>query len=222
MTAAETATLAGARRFPARPVAAAGLGLSWVAVAAAETLLTGGLDALDDVTMIGEHAGTITTAGLLHLLGAVLLGLGLAGSAALAWASRWSQVGWTLTMVGVPCLGAFAMLHLLAVETAASGLDGEAMNQFLIEQLSSGVGGWAVPVGIFALVTPLAVVLLLVGLARSRSLNWWPAGVTAAGMILHLIGDTELLEALSHWMIAAGLLLAGWFLLRGRTATDAR
>jgi len=210
---------AGHRPFPVRTAALLGLGGSWIAVAVAETLMSNGVDALDDVAMIAAHRGTLATAGLLHVLGGVLLGLGLTGVAAAAWSSRWSRAGWTLAATGVPCLGAIGMLHLLAVETAAAGLDTVAMNDFLVQRLGGAGGAWALPVGIAALLLPLAVVLLLTGLARAGHLGWVPMGVFTLGMLLHLVlASNELAEVSSHWLMATGLLLTAVTLWRRERA----
>lgn len=190
------------------PVLLACFGASWVALAIAETLLGNGLDALDDVLTIRSSSGLIATAGLLHLLTAVLLGFGLVGLAPLVRGSVTARIGWALSVIGVPCVGAFAMLHLLAVEVAAPGLPAAAMNQFLVDRLGQAGGPWLVPILYAAFIGGIGFILLVVGLARLGLVSWVAAGVVAAGVVLHAFGGSEVTETLSHWMEAAGLVLA--------------
>lgn len=116
---------------------------AWLAIAAAETLLGGGQDALNNVGMIQDNYVVITTAGMLHGVAGMLLIVGLTGVAPLVWASGFGRVGWFLSMTLTAGLGSFAMLHLLALETAAAGLDGAAMSQWVM-----AVGGVLASYGI--------------------------------------------------------------------------
>lgn len=211
--------LPGARLSPAL---LACFGASWVALATAETLLGNGLDALNDVLMIRSGAGRITTAGLLHLLAAVLLGFGLIGLAPVVRDGVTARIGWVLSVVGVPCLGAFAMLHLLAVEVAAPGLPGHAMNRFLVDRLGQAGGPWLVPVLYVAFLLGIGLVLLVVGLARLGRVPWVAVGILTAGVALHAFGGTEVTETVSHWMEAAGLVLAALGVARRRTVSPER
>ncbi len=104
-------------------------------------------------------------------------------------------------------LGAFGMLHLLAAETAASGLDSEAMQTFLVER-HGGFGFWAVPLVFVALLGPWSVALLLAGLARRGAVSWAAIAVLVVGALVHLFWASELVEVISHWVMAAALVLA--------------
>jgi hypothetical protein len=213
------------RVFPAAPpsrVLLACFGASWIALAIAETLLGNGLDALDDVLMIRANSGRIATAGLLHLVTAVLLGFGLVGLAPLVRGSVTARVGWVLSMIGVPCLGAFAMLHLLALEVAAPELAADAMNQYLVDRLGQAGGPWLVPILYAAFIGGIGFILLVVGLARLGLVSWVAVGVVAAGVVLHAFGGTEVTETVSHWMEAAGLVLAAFGVARSRAVSPER
>jgi hypothetical protein len=196
-------------------------GAAWVAVATAETLL-GSRDALDDVAVIGASAGRIAAAGLIHVMAGALLAGALAVLAAPAWRTVLGRVGWVLAAVTAPCLGAFGMLHLLAVETAAPGLDAAAMQQFLVDRLSAAPGPWGVPVLFVAFVGTFALPVLAAGLARARVAPWAAAAVAGAGAVLHFFGGgVEALEVASHWVLAAGLAWAAVGLWRAVSVGDA-
>lgn len=200
--------------FPARGLAAVGLSGAWIAVAAAETLLRNGQDALNDVAMIGENHSLIAAAGMLHWAAGMLLIVALAGTAPLVWASRIGRVGWTLTVTLAAGLGAFAMVHLVALETAAAGLDGAAMNTFLIQRLGEGTGPWLIPVLFVGLVGPWSVALLLVGLVRVHLVHWASPALFAGGAAMHMLLTGEFFETASHWVMVAGVVLAAHGILR--------
>ncbi|WP_400994837.1 hypothetical protein [Agromyces sp. GXQ0307] len=181
------------------------LGAAWVPVAIAETLLMDGLDALDDVAVIAANSDRIATAGLLHVLGGVLLVAGLAAVAAPALRTVVGRIGWLLCALVAPCIGAFGMLHLLAVEVASDRLDAAAMQEFLVERLG-GVGPWTVPVMIAAFLGAPAVALLVAGLARFRIASWWAFAVIVVGTLAHAFGsEAEIVETASQWVVAIGL-----------------
>lgn len=200
------------KAFPFRTMAVLGLGSFWIALAAAETIL-GSLDALDNVSDLAAGQGRVVTAGLLHVLSGVLLLLGLCGVAPLAWRSRLSRTGWLMTAVMAGTLGAFGMLHLLAAETAARGLDPVAMQAFLVERLG-GFGAWSVPLVFLVLLGPWGVALLLAGLARRGAVPWAAFGTVVLGALVHLLWASELGEVISHWVMAAGVVLAATALAR--------
>jgi hypothetical protein len=180
-------------------------GMAWAVMATAETLL-GDLDALDDVAVIAAHSGQIAAAGLLHVLAGALLVWGLAAVAGLAWHTVPGRIGWVVTAVTAPGLGAFGMLHLLAVETAAPGLDAAAMQQFLVERLSEAPGAWAVPMLVVAFFGAFALTALVAGLARSGVASWGATALLAAGAVVHLVGGgVDLLEVAGNWGTAVGL-----------------
>jgi len=208
------------RTFPARWLATVGIGGAWFAVAAAETLMSNGQDALDDVGMIGENYGPIASAGILHWVGGMLLVVGLVGVAPLVWRSRIGRAGWFLTLPLAVGLGAFAMVHLLALETAAAGLNGEAMNQFLIERLGEGSGPWTILILFVALVGPWSFALLLVGLVLVRQVSWVSPALFAVGAVAHMLLSAELVETMSLWVMAAGGVLAAYGILRSRARAD--
>lgn len=209
MTKALTSEKLGSRAtvLPGGLIAVA-LAAVWVVMASAELVL-GPLDALDNVEAMADGSARIATGGLLHLLAAVILTIVVVGVPSLLWRSVLGRIGWWLTLIAVPCLGAFGMLHLLALETAAEGLDGTAMEQFLVQQLGEGGGLWSVPVLITAMVLPFALVLLLVGLARSSSITWIAPALFAVGAIVHLLVPGEVVEVASHGIMAAGTVTAG-------------
>jgi hypothetical protein len=111
------------------------------------------------------------------------------------------------------------MLHLLAVETAAEGLDAAAMNEFLTERLAQGAGAWAVPIGVFALLAPVAHVLLTVALARRGVIAWAAPVLVLLGMVGHAVIGSGTSEIVSLWVLAAGAAVAGFGIWRHRAAT---
>ncbi|MBB2996548.1 hypothetical protein [Paeniglutamicibacter cryotolerans] len=209
--------MAEVRGFPADRLAAMGIGGAWIALATAETLLLKGQDALDDVSMIGDNYWLIAAAGFLHACASVLLVVGLAGVAPLLWASASARVGWFFTAAMATGLGSFAMVHILALETAAAGLDGPAMNRFLVERLGEGTGPWTIPVLFVALLGPWSVVLLLFGLTRVRRIHWISPALFAGGAVAHMLIPGEIPESTSLWVMAVGGILAANGILRSRT-----
>lgn len=209
--------------MPAHGLAAVGLAGFWLVIASAETLLGDGQDALDDVGMIADNSGLISGAGLLHWLAGVLLVVALAGLAPLVWSSRLARIGWWLTVTMTTSLGAFAMVHLLAVQTAAPGLDPVAMNEFLVDRLGSGAGPWIGPMLFVGILGPVSVMILLSGVARAGLASWISPALFAAGGIIHAVLPGELVEAGSHWLMASGPVLAahGVWCARGRTSEGA-
>lgn len=210
-----TKALAG---FPARRLAFSGIGGAWVAVASAESLMSQGQDALDDVGMIGENFSAIASAGLLHWLAGILLAVGLAGAAPLVWASRWGRAGWVLSAILAVSFGAFGMLHLMALETSAPDLDAAAMNQFLLERLGEGTGPWLVPILFAGLLGPWSFFVLLIGMLRVNLVSWVAPTVFMLGAVIHMLVADEMLETASLWIMAAGGLLAAWSMLHSRAA----
>jgi hypothetical protein len=208
-------------RRPIGRLGALSLGGVWLAVAVAETV-RGNLGALDDVQAIAEGSDRLTTAGGLHLVAGVCLAYALVGLAPLLWGagrlprtglSRW---GWWASSIAVPCFGAFGMLHLLAIEAAAPGLDGAAMQQFLVERLGGG-GAWNIPVAVAAIVMPFIMLALLYGLARADVVSWWAPFLVAFGAVVHAFGWTSWVDIASHWLIAVGGIVATIGLWRSTT-----
>lgn len=184
------------RGVPTRIFVVLGLGGCWVAVALAETLL-GGLDALPSATELAAGSGRVTSAGLLHLLGGMLLALGLIGVAGRAWATVLGRIGLLSGIALTAGLGAFGMLHLMALELPDAQL-----------RAFDGFGAWGSPILIVLFGMTLGLPLLVAGLARSRDVPWWAVGIVVAGSLLHFFGGTELTESLSHIVFASGLLIA--------------
>lgn len=210
---------------PVHGLAAVGLTGFWLAVAAAETMLGDGQDALDDVVMISRSSSLITGAGLLHWLAGVLLVVALAGLAPLVWPSRVGRTGWWLSLTMTTSLGAFAMLHLLAVETAAPGLDPVGMNEFLVDRLGAGAGPWVGPMLLVGLVGPVSVLVLLCGVVRVGLSSWLAPALFGAGAVVHMTVPGEVVETGSHWLMAAGTIVAAhgiWRARRGATAPPQR
>lgn len=183
-------------------LAAVGIGGSWIAFALGETVI-GELDALDSAAELAANSGRVVTAGLLHVLAGVLLTYGLVGLADRVRESVFVRVSALLVGLLAPCLGAFGMLHLLALELDDSTL-----------QKTQGFGAWGVPVLVVALLGAFLLVLLLASLARLGVVPWWAVGVTFAGAALHLFGGSGLTEVGSHWLIATGMLAGALTLAR--------
>lgn len=186
--AAPTAT---AHRLPL--LAAVGLGGSWIAFALGETVI-GELDALDSAVELAANNGRVVIAGMLHVLAGVLLTYGLVGLADQVRESVLVRVSALLVGLLATCLGAFGMLHLLALEMDDSTLE-----------KTQGFGAWGAPVFVVAFLGAFLLVLLLASLARIGAVPWWAVGVTFAGAVLHLLGGSDLTEVASHWLIAAGM-----------------
>lgn len=181
---------------------AVGLGGSWIAFALGETVI-GELDALASSAELAAGSERVVAAGLLHVLAGVLLTYGLVGLT--DWVRRSALTRAAVLLCGVlaPSLGAFGMLHLLALE----------MDDTTLEK-TQGFGAWGIPVLVVALPGAFLLVLLLASLARLGAVPWWAAGVTFAGAALHLFGGTSLTEIGSHWVIAAGMLIGAVRLAR--------
>ncbi|WP_153394589.1 hypothetical protein [Ornithinicoccus halotolerans] len=170
-----------------------GLGGSWIAFALAETVI-GELDALHSAAELAANGGRVTTAGLLHIVAAVLLTYALMGLVGQGRRNMPARAGALLCGVLAPCLGAFGMLHLLALEMNDSGL----------ERLQ-GFGAWGLPVFVAAFLGPFLLLLLLAGLARGGEVPWWAAAVVGVGAVLHFFSGSGVVEVVSHWLIAAGM-----------------
>jgi hypothetical protein len=188
------------------------LGLSWVPLALGETLL-GDLDALPDVATVAGGSGRIATAGLLHIVSAVLLGYAAVGLLARLRGHVLGRIPATLLLVVAPCLGAFGMLHLLALETTATGLDPAAMDAFL-DRLSAAPGWWSIPVAVVALLGLPLLALTCLALARTGAVRWWGPVLVAAAAVGHFAGVSGVTEVASHWTAAAGLALVAIDLIR--------
>jgi len=187
-------------------------------LATAETVV-GDLDQLDSVTAIADGSSRLVVMGLIHLVGGFLLAVALVGLAQLVRGSVLGGLGWWVLAFTVPCVGAFAMLHLLAVETAAEGMDAAAMGEFLTERLGQGAGAWAVPVAVFALLAPVAHVLLTVALARRGVIAWAAPVLVLLGMVGHAVIGSGTSEIVSLWVLAAGAAVAGYGMWRYRGTT---
>jgi hypothetical protein len=188
------------------------LGLSWVPLALGETLL-GDLDALDDVHAIAAGSAAIATAGLLHCLSGILLAFAGAGLLARMRKGVAGRVVAGLVLVVAVCLGAFGMLHLLALETAGPDLEPSAMNAFL-QRLSEAPGWWSVPVGFVALLGLPVLAATCLWLGRAGAVRWWGPGAVTAAAVAHFALGSGTAEIVSLWVAAAGLLLVGVDLAR--------
>jgi hypothetical protein len=187
------------------------LGLAWLPLAVAETLL-GDLDALSDVATVAGGSGRIAAAGLLQIATGVLLAAAAVGLMGAGGRLVQRVAAGAVLVVGV-CLGAFGMLHLLALETAADGLDPAAMNAFL-DRLSTAPGWWAVPVGIVGLLGLPAVAVTCLALARAGAVRWWGPGLVSAAAIAHFALAPGAVEIAAQWAMAAGLALVAVDLFR--------
>jgi hypothetical protein len=222
MAPTSTADLQGHGDLPLSGRATAlALGLSWVPIAVAETLL-GDLDALDDVAAMAGGAGRIASAGLLHVLSGVLLAYAAVGLLARLRGRTGGRIGATLVLVLSTCFGAFGMLHLLALETTAADLDPAAMNAFL-DRLSEAPGWWSVPVGVVGLLGMPVMALTCLALARSGAVRWWGPAVVTAAALVHFAGLSGALEIAAQWGVVAGLTIVAFDLTRAvRSARTAR
>lgn len=180
------------------------LGLGWLPIAAAETLL-GDLDALDDVAAMASGAGRIASAGLLHVLSGVLLAYAAVGLLARLRGRIGGRIGATLVLVLSTCLGAFGMLHLLALEATAADLDPAAMNAFL-DRLSEAPGWWSIPIAVVGLLGVPVVALTCLALARAGAVGWWGPAVVTVAAVAHFVGGSGTIEIAAHWAVAVGLL----------------
>ncbi|MER7444458.1 hypothetical protein [Micromonospora avicenniae] len=186
-------------------------------------LAIGKLDAADSAAAIAEGGGRLATGGLIHLVAATLLGLAVAGLAPVIRGSVAGRIGWVLLWASVPCYGAFAMFHLILVETGAAGLDQAAMDQFLMRFQDTGV--WSVPVTYFVFAGLLARLLVLIALVRRGVSSWVAPVVYAIGLAVDFVfGANDGLESSGHWVMAVGTAVAAYGLWQaGReTATQQR
>lgn len=200
-----------------RTAAIALLGNS-LCIAVAEAVI-GPLDQTDNYADMAAAPGRLEAGGLLHLLGAVLLGIAVAGLARVVWGSVTGRVATVLLAVAVPCGGAFAMFHLVLVETVADGLDPVAMEEFVVER-ATGPGAWGMPVLYYALVGFVASMLLLVALARVGVVSWIaPSIVLVAILMESLLGD-GMTEIAAHWLDVVAWVIAavGIWRIAGRTS----
>ncbi len=191
-------------------------------VALAEAII-GPLDQTDDFAAMAAAPGRLEAGGLLHLLGAVLLGLAVAGLAHVVWASVTGRVATVLLAIAVPCGGAFAMFHLVLVETVADGLDPVAMEQFVVER-TTGPGAWGAPVAYYAIIGFIASMLFLIALVRVGVVSWIaPVLVLVAILTESMLGD-GLTEIAAHWIDVLAWVIAavGIWRLGGRTTAAAR
>jgi hypothetical protein len=202
--------------LPARATALA-LGLCWVPLAIGETVL-GELDALPDVATIAGGSSRIAAAGLLHIVSGVLLAYAAVGLLARLRGRLLGRIGAVLVLVLSTCLGAFGMLHLLALETTAADLDPTAMNAFL-DRLSLAPGWWSVPVGIVGLLGLPVVALTCLAVARTGVVRWSGPVVVTAATVLHFAGLSGALEVAAHWGVAVGLTLVAIDLSRPAQAS---
>jgi len=190
---------------PGRRLTAATLAGAGIALAVGEQLV-GDLDQADDVALIA--------AGSDRLAAGILLCFAAAGLGRLVWPSITGRIGWVLLMVAVPCAGAFAAFHLILLETGAPGLDQAAMQQFVVERFQ-GPGPWGIPIGLFALLGPLALLLVLIALVRLRTATVAAPAALLVGFVLDQVPGDGALELVALWLVALGLVLAAVGLWRG-------
>ena len=204
-----------------RTAAIALLGNS-LCIAVAETII-GPLDQTDNYAGMAASPGRLEAGGLLHLLCAVLLGVAVAGLARVVWASVTGRVATVLLAVAVPCGGAFAMFHLVLVETVAEGLDPVAMEEFVVER-ATGPGAWGMPVAYYALVGFVASMLLLVALARVGVVTWIAPGIVLVAILMELSLGDGMTEIAAHWLDVAAWVIAavGIWRIAGRASATVR
>lgn len=196
------------------------LSVAWVPLALGETLL-GDLDALADVETVAAGSGWITVAGLLHIVSGALLAHAAVGLHARLRGRLVGQVAASLTLIVAACLGAFGMLHLMALETAGSGLDPAAMDAFL-GRLAEAPGWWSVPVAVVGLLGLPVLALTCLALAHAGWVRWWGPGVVSAAAIAHFSFGSGMAEIGAHWAVAIGLVIVAIDLLRApRSGTPA-
>lgn len=169
-------------------------------IATAETVI-GPLDQTDNFAAMAEAPGRLETGGFLHLLGAILLGVAVAGLARAVWPTVMGKVSIVLLAIAVPCGGAFAMFHLVLVETVAEGLDPVAMEEFVVER-ATGPGAWGAPVAYYALVGFVATLLLLVALVRVGIASWIAPLLVLAAILMELLLGDGVTEIAAHWIDA--------------------
>lgn len=198
---------------PGRRLTAVTLAGAGIALATGEQLV-GDLDQADDVALIAAGGDRLAAGGLTQLLAAVLLCFAAAGLGRIVWPSITGRIGWALLMIAVPCAGAFAAFHLILLETGAPGLDPVAMQQFIVERFQ-GPGPWGIPIGLFTLLGPLALLLVLIALVRVRTATVAAPAVFLLGAVLDQLPGDGALELAALWLVALGLVLAAVGLWRG-------
>lgn len=205
---------------PGPRVTAVTLTVAMVALTVAEQLIDD-LDEADDIALITAGGDGLAAGGLILLVSAILLGFAAAGLGRIVWPTVTGRIGWVLLMVAVPCAGAFAMFHLLLLETGAAGLDPAAMQQFVTERFH-GPGPWGVPVGLFALAGPLALLLVLVALARLRMSSSAAPLLFLVGALLDQVPGDGSIELVGLWVMALAVAVAAVGLWRSTVtrATD--
>lgn len=171
----------GGGQVPSPRITALALVGAWLGCAAGEALI-GNLDETVSIAAIAEGGGRLTAGSLVLLGAAALLGLALAGLGPIMRGSVTGRIGWGLMVPAVPCYGAFAMFHLILVETGAAGLNQTAMEQFVIERFQ-GPGLWALPVTYFVFFGMLSQLLVLIALVRRGVTSPLAPALFAAGVI---------------------------------------
>lgn len=189
---------------------------SMVAMSLGEQVI-GTLDQAEDVAAITAGSDRLAVGGLLLLLAAVLLGFAAAGLGRIVWPSIVGRIGWFLLMIAVPCGGAFAVFHLLLLETGAAGLDPVAMEQFIVERFK-GPGTWGAPVGFFAIGGLTSLLLVLVALARLHIVSVAAPVLLLVGILMEATLGDGMSEIAGHWVVAAAMTVAAPGLWR--LATD--
>ena len=175
-------------------------------IALAEAVI-GPLDQTDDFAAMAASPERLEAGGLLHLLGAVFLGFAVAGLARVVWTSITGRVASVLLAIAVPCGGAFALFHLVLVETVADGLNPVAMEEFVLER-TSGPGAWGLPVAYYALVGFLASLLLLVALCRVGLSSWLAPPIVLAAILMESQLDDGVTEVAAHWVSVLAWVIA--------------
>jgi hypothetical protein len=131
------------------------------------------------------------------------------------------RIGWALLVPAVPCAGAFAMFHLILVETGASGLNQTAMEEFVMERFQ-GPGLWAVPVTYFVFLGMLSLLLVLIALVRRGVTSPWAPALFAAGIVGDNVVTGGGAEIASVCLMALGAAVAAYGLWRVGRETPAR
>lgn len=202
----------GAGQVPSLRVTALALVGSWLCVAVAESVF-GDLDETTSIAAIAEGSGRLTAGGLIALGAAALLGLALAGLGPIMRGSVAGRIGWALLVPAVPCSGAFAMFHLILVETGASGLNQTAMEEFVVERFQ-GPGLWAVPVTYYVFLGMLSLLLVLIALVRRGVTSPLAPVLFAVGIVGDNVVTGGVPEIASVCLMALGAAVAAYGLWR--------
>ncbi|NLG23440.1 MAG: hypothetical protein GX555_18665 [Actinomycetales bacterium] len=88
------------------------------------------------------------------------------------------------------------------------------MQQFVVERFQ-GPGPWGIPIGLFALLGPLALLLVLIALVRLRTATVAAPAALLVGFVLDQVPGDGALELVALWLVALGLVLAAVGLWRG-------